>query len=1047
LREAPDGIDARFHLGEIAWHLGNAADAITAWEGVVARVAGHRPSLHALTDAYAAIGRFDASAQAVSRVLALSPREPRANMLAVLLRVARGERVEDRALARAVRSNRTWPLALLTVAGVHALDRAQDYAIALPLLLDASVAAPVTHATEDALRALALAAHRAGDTTRATAFADRYAQSCRALHRPAMPLLWPLRAAGSSIRVGALVAGDCARDAIARLAAIDRLLAARWTCTVFVVGTADAGVADSVALDVRALPVEPDAAARGIAALDLDVLLDWAGLHAPLGPLLALHPARVVVGVDDDRGPIASGLADRVVRATSEAVDPVVEALVALHADVERQPAASMTVGDLAALWDRSVHAHRRGDIEGAAAGYAKFLAVQPDSASARFLRSELARAGGDISQAREDLRAAVRAAPGFVDAVVALANLETAAGNASEAVAVARRGLEHAPAATALRRALGQAALARADGETAAEAFAEAALRDPTHAETHYNHGVALQMAGKANDAARAYQRALAFKPDLHDADFNLGVIFDQQGNAAAAIAAFSNVLKRAPSHARAYKALAETLLACGRIDAWFANFERFERNCPNHLALAAQALEVCAYRADFARLERYLDGLRAGRFTDGAQNEMQDALEQLLYLLHFFDVEPPLIGRYARTHDALARRIHGEPRPPRAERQPGKLRIGYLSGDFRNHVMGKMMWHALRHHDRDAFEVLGYTTTDVRDDWTERYETIFDRLTSIAARSDGDAADRIAEDDLDVLVDLSTHTKGARPGVLARKPARVQITHVASAGTLGLSAIDYKLTDACADVAFDPDAQIEPPLVMEGCVYPYRHVAPVAEDLFTRAQAGIPAGAVTIGAFVTPLKLSQRCLALWRDVLLRVPGAVLVFSPLHPSLRTVYQRVCATAGIEAPRVAFVPQGRDDAENQARYRLIDFVLDPLPYGGVNGTLEALDMEVPVVTLVGRRHAERTSYSILANLGIADTVATTGGEYVDIAARLSTDRAFATDLRARIRAALAHSALTDMPQHARNLEQAYVRALRERVPSVADELSEAARAR
>ena len=109
LREAPEGIDARFHLGEIAWHLGNAGDAIAAWEGVVARAAGHRPSLHALTDAYAAIGQFDASAQAVNRVLALSPREPRANTLVVLLRVARGERVEDQALALAVRSNRPWP--------------------------------------------------------------------------------------------------------------------------------------------------------------------------------------------------------------------------------------------------------------------------------------------------------------------------------------------------------------------------------------------------------------------------------------------------------------------------------------------------------------------------------------------------------------------------------------------------------------------------------------------------------------------------------------------------------------------------------------------------------------------------------------------------------------------------------------------------------------------------------------------------------------------------------------------------------------------------
>ncbi|HET7607154.1 MAG TPA: tetratricopeptide repeat protein, partial [Gammaproteobacteria bacterium] len=795
LREAPDGIDARFHLGEIAWHLGNAGDAIAAWQGVAARSTGHLPSLHALADAYAATGQFDAATQAASRVLALAPKEPRASALAVLLRVARGESVDDETLVPAVQSNPRWPLALLVAACVRALESAQHYAKALPLLLDASERAPTTHATEDALRVLALALHRAGDMTRASAFAERYAQSCRALHAPAMPMSWPLRATGPSLRVGALVAGNSAAGSIGRLETIGRTLDSRWTCAVFVAAAAEAGMPSSAALDVRALPADPDVAARGIAALDLDVLLDCTRLQAPIGPLLARHPARAIWIVDDARAPVGKSLADRVVHAPTD--EPVAAALAALHADIARQPAASMTVGDLAALWDQSVNAHRGGDAQAAAAGYAKVLAVQPDFAPALYLRSEIARARGDIARAREDLRAAVRVAPGFVDAVAALANLETAAGNAHEAMAVARRGLEHAQSAAALWRALGQAALAAADGHTAAEALSEAAVRDTTHAETHYNHGVALQMAGRPNEAAHAYQRALAFRPDLHDADFNLGVIFDQQGNAGAAIAAFSNVLKRAPSHARAYKALAETLLSSGRIDAWFANFERFERHCPNHLALAAHALEACAYRADFARLERYLDGLREGRFTEGAPDEIQDALEQLLYLLHFFDVEPALIGRYARMHDTLARKAHGEPRPPHAPRRPGKPRIGYLSGDFRNHVMGKMMWQALRHHDRDAFEVFGYTTTDVRDEWTKRYESIFDSFTSIAARSDASAADRIAADALDVLVDLSTHTKGARPGILARKPARVQITHVASAGTLAMSAIDFKLTD----------------------------------------------------------------------------------------------------------------------------------------------------------------------------------------------------------------------------------------------------------
>jgi predicted O-linked N-acetylglucosamine transferase (SPINDLY family) len=117
--------------------------------------------------------------------------------------------------------------------------------------------------------------------------------------------------------------------------------------------------------------------------------------------------------------------------------------------------------------------------------------------------------------------------------------------------------------------------------------------------------------------------------------------------------------------------------------------------------------------------------------------------------------------------------------------------------------------------------------------------------------------------------LVDLSTHTKGARPGILALKPARAQITHVATAGTLAMSAIDFKLTDRYADVPHDPELQIEPLLVMDGCVYPYRHIPPAADALSTRQRLGVDASATLIGAFCTPLKLSQRCLALWRDVL----------------------------------------------------------------------------------------------------------------------------------------------------------------------------------
>jgi len=1042
LHEVASGIEARFHLGEIAWQFGNAADAIAAWQSAIEISAVHLPSWHALADAYAANGDFVAALRAVRRVLDLRSDEPRARSLLVALQAATGDRVDDSALAEAIASGSQWPPGLLAAIAARLLaeGRGARYATSIPVVLGDAERAPVTAATDDALRVIALALARAGTRVEAQAFAERYLRSCEALHRPTMPLLWPLRTAGPGLRIGLLVTEDQLPVAESIAAAVRHELGAHYRCTAFVDRVAGDAPPLSPTLDIRVLPADVDSAARGIAVLDLDVLLDDAGLRAAGGPLLARQPARERWALSVDAMPLAPQFYDRTFDATvDEPVATLVNAFRDAQAAVACRAVCDISAAELAVLWDDAVLAHQRSDTTAARAGYASVLAAQPDSVAALYLSALIARAEGDTDFAREGFRATVRRAPAFVDARAALSRLEMVNGSADAAVDVARDGLAASPDSAMLWRALGEAELKRGDARAAATAFVAALQRDPTHGETHYNHGVALQMARNAAEAARAYQRALAFAPDLHAADFNLGVIFDQQGNAAAAIAAFSNVLARAPKHAAAYKALAETLLAAGRIDAWFANFERFEVNCPTHIGLAALALEVCAYRAHYPGLARYVDGLRDERFVAGEPLEVLDALAQILYLLHFFDVDHELVGRIGHTHDALSRRIHGEPRARRAQRRPGKLRVGYLSGDFRDHVMGKMMWEALRHHDRERFDVFGYSTSELKDGWTERYESLFTRLGDVAAQGDRDAAERIAADDLDILVDLSTHTKGARPGILALKPARVQITHVATAGTLAMSAIDFKLTDRYADIDHDPRLQVEPPLVMDGCVYPYRHIAPATADLFTRERLGVSAAVVLIGAFCTPLKLSQRCLALWRDVLRRIPDALLAFSPLRASLRPVFAHICGVAGIDAARIVFVPQGRDDAENQARYRLIDFVLDPMPYGGVNGTLEALDMGVPVVTLVGRRHAERTSYSILTNLGVTETIAQTGGEYVDIAVRLATDPAFMRSVRTRITDALSASPLADMPAHTRNLERAYVSALARRAPESLDD--------
>ncbi len=879
---------------------------------------------------------------------------------------------------------------------------------------------------------------------------------CTALFASAAPVRWPRRTAGRALRVVYLIAPERGIDAGGAAIATESYLRAviaqhpreRLAAAVYVVGNAslrELGLLLPADLPLVALGTTPaPEMARMLGATDPDAVIDLVGMNAALGPLLAQRPARTAWTYPAlAAGNVAPLITHALPTPGGGSEEALAQHRLALEATLldtcAAEPwfadVAAHSAAELAALWRRVVAAHQAGDIEAAIAGYRELLAEQPGYAPAQHLLGVLLRDRGQRRDAAIAFRAALAAAPAYIEPRAALANLQREDGFPGQAAELCQQGIALAPNDVSLWRALGMARLAQHDGAAAREAFSHALQIDPGDATTHYNSGVALQMLHQRGVALRAYQRALALNPELFAADFNIGVIFREQGSIDAAIKAFEAVLARNPRHVPAHKALAETLLGARRLGAWFKAFDRFEAMCPDALPLAVQALEACQYRADYATLDRYLERLQQNRFKAGSETELADCLEELLYLLLFFDVEQEAQFSLYQVYNTVAPRVYGTPLPLPQARRPGRIRIGYLSGDLRNHVMGKMMWEAMQGHDRDRFEIFLYSLSTISDAWTERFRGLGDHFEVVAENSAREAAERIAADDLDILVDLATNTLDAKPGILALKPARVQITHVASAGVVGLSTIDFKLTDAFADLPENQAFQLETLLPMAGCVYPYRHLPPAAEHPFQREALGIAPDQVVIGAFVNPLKLSRRCLALWREVLERIPNAVLALSPSSAELREVYGRLLTAAGISLGRVRALPQGRDDAENQARFGLVDFTLDPMPYGGVNGTLESLDMNVPVVTLVGRKHSERCGYSILTNLGVPQTVAASGSEYVAIAVRLATDPAFKAEVKAAIRAGIERSPLTDMAAHTRHLEQAYLQALAQRYPA------------
>jgi predicted O-linked N-acetylglucosamine transferase (SPINDLY family) len=313
--------------------------------------------------------------------------------------------------------------------------------------------------------------------------------------------------------------------------------------------------------------------------------------------------------------------------------------------------------------------------------------------------------------------------------------------------------------------------------------------------------------------------------------------------------------------------------------------------------------------------------------------------------------------------------------------------------------------------------------------DSLSERFRASSDAFVRLAEDDDAAAARRIASDDLDLLVDLMGHSAFSRPGIIARKPARVIVTHLGYHGSLGLSAVDYKVTDAVADLRENAAFQVEELLPLDTCLLPLRRFrAPIAQN--SRAELGIEPDAVVCATFVGAQKLSPRCLALWRAILRAVPKAILLFSPQRDDDRAALVRRLTGFGIAADRTCFSAYVRESLHD--RYAVVDLALDSLPYTGGDTTIAALSAGVPMVTRAGVRHAERVTTSILRHAGLADLVAESDQAYVGLAIRLATDDAFRSAQRDRIRAALSDNPLTDPATYTRALENAYIRALAEK---------------
>lgn len=352
-------------------------------------------------------------------------------------------------------------------------------------------------------------------------------------------------------------------------------------------------------------------------------------------------------------------------------------------------------------------------------------------------------------------------------------------------------------------------------------------------------------------------------------------------------------------------------------------------------------------------------------------------------------------------------------------------KLRVAYLSSDFRDHATSLLALGMVRHHDHDQFEFIGYCTSyddgsALRRDMLNR----FDRARSIARLTDRQAADLIVKDKIDVLVDLNGLTEGTRHGVLAWRPAPVQIAYLGYPGTVGGRFVDYIIAD---DYTVPQGAEKLYPEKIIRCPPTYQindYLARYLPPAPSRAALGLPADRPVIGMFNNVNKVSRTVWQTWMRVLRRVPQAVLWMLDPGQEAQERLRAATRAAGVDVQRLIFAPKMRQE-KHLARLQQCDLILDPWPYGGHTTTGDALFAGVPVVALEGTNFASRVSGGLLTASGLGALVRPNLDAYVASAVELLEQPQDLRKLHRNLRSSRVRLPVFDAPTRTRQLEAAY----------------------
>jgi predicted O-linked N-acetylglucosamine transferase (SPINDLY family) len=352
--------------------------------------------------------------------------------------------------------------------------------------------------------------------------------------------------------------------------------------------------------------------------------------------------------------------------------------------------------------------------------------------------------------------------------------------------------------------------------------------------------------------------------------------------------------------------------------------------------------------------------------------------------------------------------------------------IRIGYVSPDFRAHAVGILIQDLLRAHDRSRFQVFAYSLApDDGSDVRRKIMSGVDTFRDFSSLSDDAIAQRIADDGIDVLVDLAGYTDFGRSGVFARRPAGVQVNYLGYAGTLGAGYIDYAIVDSVACPAGSEQQWTEKLVRLPTVFSPSGSAEIPTHPARQRADVGLPVSGFVFCCFANNYKIDPSIFDVWMRIQRRVPNACLWLTLSHPEVEANLKREAQVRGVEPERVVFAARESLPAY-LARYRLADLFLDTRWFNAHTTAIDALRCGVPVLTLAGETMSSRLGASVLTAAGLSELITGSTEEYEARAVELASNSDLLRGLRDTLWTSVRDSALFDTPARARELEAAYI---------------------